>query len=138
RQAPGREALIDHPDFATRETRRKRRREVNGLIQSITAEMDTATLMQRLDEAEVPCGPIYSIEEAFNDPQARHLQLGDRLTVTDGKEITLPRQPFRLSRTPSTFARRTPEFAEHTDEVLAEFGFSEAEIKEFRERGVVE
>jgi crotonobetainyl-CoA:carnitine CoA-transferase CaiB-like acyl-CoA transferase len=137
-KALGREDLIDHPDFATREVRRKRRKEVNGLIASITAEMDTATLMQRLDEAEVPCGPIYSIEEAFNDPQAKHLGLGARVTATDGTEITLPRQPFRLSRTPSTLARRTPEFAEHTDEVLAELGFSAAEIKEFRERGVVE
>ena len=45
-KALGREDLIDHPDFATREVRRKRRREVNALIQSITAEMDTATLMR--------------------------------------------------------------------------------------------
>jgi formyl-CoA transferase len=137
-KALGREDLIDHPDFATREVRRKRRREVNDLIQSITAEMDTATLMRRLDEAEVPCGPIYSIEEAFNDPQAKHLKLGERVTAADGKEITLPRQPFRLSRTPSRLVRRTPEFAQHTDEVLAEFGFSAAEIKGLRERGVVE
>jgi crotonobetainyl-CoA:carnitine CoA-transferase CaiB-like acyl-CoA transferase len=137
-KALGREDLIDHPDFATREVRRKRRREVNSLIASITAEMDTATLMQRLDEAEVPCGPIYSIEEAFNDPQAKHLGLGRRVTMTDGHEITLPRQPFHLNRTPSTLAVRTPEFAEHTDEVLAEFGYSPSEIKGFRERGVVE
>jgi formyl-CoA transferase len=137
-KALGREDLIDHPDFATREVRRKRRQEVNSLIQSITAEMDTATLMRRLDAAEVPCGPIYSVEEAFNDPQARHLGLGQHVTTTDGKEITLPRQPFRLSRTPSAIAVRTPEFAEHTDEVLAEFGYSDAEIKGFRERGAVE
>ena len=44
-KALGREDLIDHPDFATRDVRRKRRKEVNALIQSITAEMDTATLM---------------------------------------------------------------------------------------------
>src|ERR1700727_3848609 len=42
-KALGREDLIEHPDFATREVRRKRRKEINGLIQSITAEMDTAT-----------------------------------------------------------------------------------------------
>jgi formyl-CoA transferase len=137
-KALGREDLIDHPDFATRDVRRKRRKEVNALIQSITAEMDTATVMAKLDAAEVPCGPIYSIEEAFNDPQAKHLHLGQTVTATDGKEITLPRQPFRLSRTPSTLAVRTPEFAEHTDEVLSEFGFSAAEIKAFREGGVVE
>ena len=52
--------------------------------------------------------------------------------------MTLPRQPFTLSRTPSTLAVRTPEFAEHTDEVLREFGFSSDEIKAFRERGSVE
>jgi len=137
-KALGREDLIDHPDFATREVRRKRRSEVNALIQSITAEMDTATLMRRLEEAEVPCGPIYTVAEAFNDPQARHLRLGETLTATDGREITLPRQPFRLSRTPSTLTARTPEFAEHTDEVLRELGLSQAEIAALRERGVVE
>lgn len=137
-KALGREDLIDHPDFATREVRRKRRIEVNALIQSITAEMDTATLMRRLEEAEVPCGPIYSMAEAFNDPQAKHLRLGQTVTTTDGREITLPRQPFRLSRTPSRLAVRTPEFGEHTDEVLSELGFSRAEIAAFRARGVVE
>jgi crotonobetainyl-CoA:carnitine CoA-transferase CaiB-like acyl-CoA transferase len=60
------------------------------------------------------------------------------VTATDGSQITLPRQPFRLSRTPSALAVRTPEFAEHTDEVLAEFGYSEAEIAGFRAGGVVE
>jgi crotonobetainyl-CoA:carnitine CoA-transferase CaiB-like acyl-CoA transferase len=137
-KALDREDLTHHPDFATREVRRKRRKEINSLIASITAEMDTATLMAKLEAAEVPCGPIYSIEEAFNDPQARHLGLSQSVTATDGKEIKLPRQPFTLSRTPSALARRTPEFAEHTDEILAEFGFSEAEIKGFRERGSVE
>jgi formyl-CoA transferase len=137
-KALGREDLIDHPDFATREIRRNRRAEVNALIQGITAGMDTASLMQRLEDAEVPCGPIYSVKEAFEDQQARHLELGQTVTATDGSEITLPRQPFRLSRTPSALAVRTPEFAEHTDELLAEFGFSQAEIAAFRERGVVE
>jgi crotonobetainyl-CoA:carnitine CoA-transferase CaiB-like acyl-CoA transferase len=137
-KALGREDLVDHPDFATREARRKRRAEVNAMIQSIVAEMDTATLMRKLDEAQVPCGPIYSVKEAFEDPQARHLGLGQNVTAADGSQITLPRQPFRLSRTPSTLATRTPEFAEHTDEVLVEFGYSQAEIATFRERGVVE
>ena len=137
-KALGREDLIEHPDFATREVRRKRRKEVNDLIQSIVADMDSATLMEKLEAAEVPCGPIYSIDEAFNDPQAKHLGLGQTVTATDGRTITLPRQPFRLNRTPSVLTRRTPEFAEHTDEVLAEFGFSAAEIRGFRERGAVE
>ncbi len=90
------------------------------MIQSIVAEMDTATLMRKLEDAQVPCGPIYSIKEAFDDPQARHLALGQSVTAAMAREITLPRQPFRLSRTPSALAVRTPEFAEHTNEVLAD------------------
>ena len=100
--------------------------------------MDTATVMAKLEAAEVPCGPINTIDQAYNDPQAKHLKLTDTVIATNGSEMTLPRQPFTLSRTPSKLMRRTPEFAEHTDELLAEFGFSGAEIKGFRERGSVE
>jgi crotonobetainyl-CoA:carnitine CoA-transferase CaiB-like acyl-CoA transferase len=137
-KALGREDLIEHPDFATREVRRKRRKEVNALIQSITESMDTASLMEKLEAAEVPCGPIYTIDQAYNDPQAKHMKLSQSVTATSGKEIALPRQPFQLSRTPSTLTTRTPEFAEHTDELLAEFGFTEDEIKDLHERGSVE
>jgi formyl-CoA transferase len=137
-RALGREDWIEHPDYATRDARRKRRKEINSMVAEIVAEMDTATLMQRLQAAEVPCGPIYTIDQAFNDPQAKHMKLTDTVTATDGKEITLARQPFQLNRTPSKLVRRTPEFAEHTDEVLSEFGYSEAEIKGFHERGSVE
>lgn len=137
-KALGREDLIDHPDYATREARRSRRKEVNALIQSITEQMDTATLTEKLQAAEVPCGPIYTMDQAFNDPGVRHLGMTQSIIAIDGKDINLPRQPFRLSRTPSTIKRRTPEWAEHSDEVLAEFGFSADEIKGLRERGSVE
>jgi crotonobetainyl-CoA:carnitine CoA-transferase CaiB-like acyl-CoA transferase len=137
-KALGLEDLIEHPDFATREVRRKRRKEVNALIQSITEKLTTAELVQRLEAADVPCGQIYTIGEAFNDPQAEHLQLSQTVTAIDGRTIALQRQPFRLTRTPSTLIRRTPEFAEHTEEILAEFGFSAEEVKDFRNRGSVE
>jgi formyl-CoA transferase len=137
-QALGREDLIEHPGYKTREARRARRQEVNALIQSITEQMDTATLMEKLQAAEVPCGPIYTMDQAFNDPGARHLEMTQTITAVDGKEINLPRQPFRLSRTPSRIQQRTPEWAEHSDEVLAEFGYSAEEIKELRARGAVE
>jgi formyl-CoA transferase len=137
-KALGREEWIDHPDFATREVRRKRRKEINSLIADIIAEMDSATLLAKLEAAEVPGGPIYTIEQAYNDPQAKHMKLTQTIAETGGKVMALPRQPFTLSRTGSVLATRTPEFAEHTDEVLAEFGFSLVEIAGFRERGSIE
>src|SRR5262249_13418516 len=119
-RALGRPEWIDHPDYATREVRRKRDREINQEIAAIIAEMDTETALAKLDAAEVPCGPIYTIDQAYADPQAKHLKLTETVTATGGEEMTLPRQPFTLNRTPSRLVRRTPEFAEHTDELLAE------------------
>jgi formyl-CoA transferase len=137
-KAIGREEWIKHPDYATREIQRKRRNEIKAEVAAIVAEMDSATLMAKLEAAEVPCGPIYTMDQAYNDPQAKHMKLTQTVTATDGSAMTLPRQPFTLSRTPSKLAVRTPEFAEHTDEILAEFGFSAEEIKGLRERAAVE
>lgn len=137
-KALGREEWIDHPDFATREARRTRRKEINAMIAAIVAEMDSATLLEKLEAAEVPGGPIYTIEQAYNDPQAKHMKLTQTVAAADGRVMALPRQPFTLSRTGSVLATRTPEFAEHTDEVLAEFGFSPAAIAGFRQRGSIE
>jgi crotonobetainyl-CoA:carnitine CoA-transferase CaiB-like acyl-CoA transferase len=137
-KAIGKEEWITHPDYATREARRARRKEIAAEVADVIAQFDSATLMAKLETAQVPCGPIYTIEEAYNDPQARHMQLTQTVTATDGHEMTLPRQPFTLSRTPSKLAVRTPEFAEHTDEILGEFGYSVEEIKALRAQGAVE
>ena len=67
--------------------------------------MDTATVTKKLLDAEVPCGPINSIDQAFNDPQVQHLGLVQKVAGSNGKDISLPRQPFRLSRTPSKLTR---------------------------------
>src|SRR5262245_11687664 len=137
-KALGREEWLKHPDYATRDVRRARRKEISAEVAAIIAEIDSATLMAKLEAAEVPCGPIYTVEQAYNDPQARHMNLTQTVTATDGHAMTLPRQPFTLSRTPSKLAVRTPEFAEHTDEILAEFGYSAEEIKGLRASGAVE
>jgi formyl-CoA transferase len=137
-KALGREDLIDHPDYSTRGRRRKHRVEVNALVQDIVGKMDSKTVIQRLMQHEVPCGPIYTIGEAFEDPQAKHLALSQKVVKKDGTEIPLPRQPITLSRTPSVLAAAPPEFAEHTREVLAEFGYSEAEIEGLSARGAIQ
>lgn len=137
-KAIGREDLIKHPDYATREVRRKRRQEINGIFQAFTLQHDSATLLDIFQKADVPCGPIYDIAEAYNDPQAQHLELTQSVVGESGKDIRLPRQPFTLSRTPSKLARRTPKFAEHTDEILTEFGFAESEIAALRANAAVE
>jgi crotonobetainyl-CoA:carnitine CoA-transferase CaiB-like acyl-CoA transferase len=136
-KAIGREDLIDHPDYATPKDRRRNREPLNALIGEITAAMTTAALVERLNDAGIPCGPIYALDQAFADPQVRHLGIAQQVSSRALGEITLVGQPFALSRTPSALVSGAPEYGEHTDEILAELGFSSTEISELRKAGTV-
>ena len=76
----------------------------------------------------MPCGPIYSIDQMFEDEQVKHLKIAQDVPNDQNRKIRLVAQPFTLSRTPSNMAARPPEVGEQTDELLAEFGFSPEEI----------
>jgi crotonobetainyl-CoA:carnitine CoA-transferase CaiB-like acyl-CoA transferase len=132
-----REDLIEHPQYATPKDRRQHREELNELIGKITATMTTAALVERLNAAGIPCGPIYSIDQTFADPQVRHLGIAQSVRSPALGEITIVGQPFTLSRTPSRLVSAAPEFGEQTEEILAEFGYSREDIARLRESGAI-
>ncbi len=133
----GREDLIDHPDYATPKDRRRNRDALNGVIGEIIVTMTTAAVVDKLNADGIPCGPIYSIDQAFADPQVRHLGIAQTVASPALGEITLVGQPFTLSRTPSQLVTGAPEYGEHTDAVLAEFGYSKDEIAQLRQTGAI-
>jgi crotonobetainyl-CoA:carnitine CoA-transferase CaiB-like acyl-CoA transferase len=133
----GRDDLVDHPDYTTPKDRRRNRDALNEVIGEITATMTTATVVDKLNAAGIPCGPIYAIDQAFADPQVRHLGIAQPVKSPALGEITLVGQPFTLSRTPSQLVTGAPEYGEHTDAVLAEFGYSKDEIAQLRQAGVI-
>jgi crotonobetainyl-CoA:carnitine CoA-transferase CaiB-like acyl-CoA transferase len=93
--------------------------------------------MAILERADVPFAPIYTLDEAVNDAQVRHL--GMVQSVTHSKEGTYKvlGYPLALSETPLGPAVAPATLGEHTDEILAEVGYSTAEIGQLREQGVV-
>jgi formyl-CoA transferase len=93
--------------------------------------------VKELNAAGVPCGPIYSIDQMFEDAQVKHLGMAQHVPNDENRHIQLVSQPVKLSRTPSRMAARPPEFGEQTEEVLAEFGFANDEIADLRQRKVV-
>jgi formyl-CoA transferase len=130
-------SLIGDPDYATGGDRLRHRPALNKEIARRVESCATAEIIDRLNEAGVPCGPIYSIDETFADPQVRHLQLAQKADSAALGELDLVRQPVTLSRTPSAVKRASPERGEHSDEILQEFGFTSADIEGLRAAGAI-
>ncbi|MGB3506815.1 MAG: CoA transferase [Xanthobacteraceae bacterium] len=130
------EWIID-PAYATASARSKNRDALNAAIEACTETRTTAEWVDKLNGAGVPCGPIYSIDQTFADPQVQHLHMAQQVPTDDGPGFDLVSQPVTLSRTPSRIAARPPRFSEHTDEVLHEFGFSADEIAALKRSGAV-
>jgi formyl-CoA transferase len=118
--------LPRNPDYRTAETRSKNRDALNAAIDRQLQSGTSAEWIERFNQAGVPCGPIYFIDEVFADPQVKHLGVAQK--VAGKRALRLLGQPVSLSRTPSRLAARPPKLGEHTDGVLREFGFSAREI----------
>jgi formyl-CoA transferase len=133
----GREDLLASPDFKGGKKRAENRKQLNAAIEAALQKKTSAEWIEILNQAGIPCGPIYKVDEVFADPQVKHL--GIAATVehpTLGRKRILA-NAATLSRTPAKVVAPTPEIGEHTDEVLGELEYSPQEIEKLRKGGVV-
>jgi crotonobetainyl-CoA:carnitine CoA-transferase CaiB-like acyl-CoA transferase len=136
-EALGAPDLPNRPEYATGPDRSKNRKALNAEINKLTQTKSTDAWVKEFNTAGVPCGPINSIDQVFEDEQVKHLGMAQDVPNAENRHIRLVGQPFKLSRTPSKMAAPPPEFGEHTEEILAEFGFSANEIAELKQVKVV-
>ena len=136
-RALGAEAMRQKAEYQSAKARSQNRRALNAEINSYTAGKRSAEWIEIFNQAGVPCGPIYSIDQMFSDPQVKHLGIAQPMKTMDGSLLTVVGQPMALSRTGSRIALPTPSLGEHTSEVLKEFGFSIKEIAALRKAEVI-
>jgi crotonobetainyl-CoA:carnitine CoA-transferase CaiB-like acyl-CoA transferase len=129
--------LAQRPEYQTAAERSKHRDALNADIERYTLKRKSAEWIDLLNKAGVPCGPIYSIDQVYADPQVEHLGLAQPVKRKGKLPLRMARQPISLSRTPGRFAAPPPELGEHTDAVLKEFGFSAKEIAALRKAKAV-
>src|SRR6201992_443345 len=136
-EALGAPELIKRPEYVTAPDRSRSRKALNAELKKLTEKKSTDHWVKTLNDAGVPCGPIYSIDQTFEDAQVKHLRIAQDVPNAENRHIRLVGQPFKLSRTPSRMAAAPPEFGEQTEELLTEFGLSANEIAELRKAKVV-
>jgi crotonobetainyl-CoA:carnitine CoA-transferase CaiB-like acyl-CoA transferase len=129
--------MHDNPDYATAEARSSNRNAVNSEIESHTLQKPSAEWIEVLAKAGVPCGPIYSIDQMFADPQVRHLGMEHPVDHPILGKISLVGQAIKLSSHESRKGAPTPERGQHTQEILSGLGLSNDEIDALRSEGVV-
>lgn len=134
-RALDRDELIEDPRFATVSARIENRDLVLEELSSIFRQQPAEHWVKKLEDADVPCSPVNSIPEVFENPQVVHRGMLQR---DDEGTVDLLRNPIRLSRTPIAEYRRPPHLGEHTDDVLSLIlDKSAEEVMRLRESGVV-
>jgi len=90
-----------------------------------------------LNEAGVPAGPVYRIDEVFADPGVEHLAMTATVDHPELGQLALIRNAVRMSGVPAALRRPTPGPGQHSAEILTELGLSGAEIADLAQAGVI-
>src|SRR3982075_1807557 len=126
--------MMANPDYANGASRSKNRDALNAEIDRHTVKRSCAEWIDRLNQAGVPSGPIYSIDQRFADPQVKHVRMAQPVKKS---KLTLVGQPFTLSRTPSKLDAPPPELGQHTGVVLKQLGYSAKQIAALRKANAI-
>lgn len=128
--------LAGTPDYATQEQRFKNRPQLSERLAPIFAKRTSQEWLTRLEQAGVPAGPIYKMNEVFADPQVKHLGMAARVSEP-GRSVELVGEPINMSRTPATISTLLPEPGRDNEGILREAGFTPIEIEGFRKSGAI-
>ena len=119
--------LASDPRYVKNADRVRNMDELMAKIAEIFAQWSRADLVDALEKAGVPCGPINSIPEVFEQEQIKHR--GMRMDLPHPKSGTVPSvaNPINFAATPLHYDRAPPLLGQHSDEVLREIGLSDAD-----------
>lgn len=137
----GLDALPQDDRFATFEARYANRPALIEAIEAVTSTQDSTYWIKLLNDARIPCGPIYTLDQAFADPQIVHTGIAKKVHSEKMGDFEIVGQPLHLTRTPNRHdagdVTAAPEYGEQTVDILERYGYSADDIAALRKDGVV-
>ncbi|MGD9980340.1 MAG: CaiB/BaiF CoA transferase family protein [Hyphomonadaceae bacterium] len=124
--------------FATNETRVNNRAELTAALIPIMRTRTTSAWVAALEAADVPCGPINTLDQVYADPQVVARGIVQTAARADGGDVEITSSPIRMSETPTRVDRAPPKLGEDTDAVLRELlGADQSELTAWRKIGAI-
>ena len=134
----GEESWLQDPRFATDMDRGENGELLSARMQMWCKDMSTKEVLDALDEARIPCGPVLSAKQVLQDPHIKAMDFLQDMNFPGLKTpIPINTTPVKLSQTPGTIRQRTAKLGEHTDEILDSLGYTADQISEMRNARVV-
>ena len=131
--------LRHREEYASPRDRVRHKAQLKVDMESAIASLSTLELVEKLNDAGVPCGPINDIKEGFDNPQAEFLRMQVPAPHRDLGDVQLIRPPINLSlhAHPEAFHHAAPDPGEHSRDVLAGFAIDESRIESLTKEGAI-
>jgi crotonobetainyl-CoA:carnitine CoA-transferase CaiB-like acyl-CoA transferase len=136
-EAIDRKDWLERDDWKTQVGRSKDRKAINAAIGEITKTKPANHWIELFETNGIPCGPIYSIDQVFADPQVKHLGMATKMNSPHVGEAEVVASAINISGFSKAVRAHTPDPGEHGDEILKSVGYTDAELADMRQKGVI-
>ena len=129
--------IYENKNYKTNKSRTLNRQNINDAIDVYTIKRSTDFWVEAFAKAGVPCGPIHNMQQVFDDPQVKTLNMSPEIQHPRLGPLKVVGQAAKLARTPQTMHSPTPELGQHTEEILLELGINSEEFEMLKKCSVI-
>jgi formyl-CoA transferase len=129
--------LLTDPRFSTSKARSQNRDEIMEVLMPVTRQKTSAEWIKLMNEAGVPCGPIYTIDKSFADEQVQFLEMAQGVHSPTLGDLTILGHPVNINGKRNPLRSAAPELGQDNEAVFTSIGFSKEQIADLAQRGII-